>query len=223
MPGFFCSGDRCRVRYSAQYRSSRRALADRIDCDVRFREVAARHPIRTIALRTSEPTPGTLPRCFESYSREHSYADRTAQVYSPFVTCSHLAVRANRSAGDQQRRQTESEMMKKIALLSIVAAAFLLGGRESCFAAEPNTYQVTGPILELSDTKIAVQKGKERWELARDPSTKATSELKVGDKVTITYTMRAKKIEVKSAGNAGDDAKAGASVSPSPATAPAKR
>jgi hypothetical protein len=47
--------------------------------------------------------------------------------------------------------------------------------------------------------------------------------MKVGDKVTITYTMRAKKIDVKSSSKEGDKASAGASPSPSPVTAPAKR
>lgn len=59
------------------------------------------------------------------------------------------------------------------------------------------TYQVTGPVLEVNDSMIAVQKGKDRWEIARDSSTKVTGELKVGAKVTITYTMSATDVEVK--------------------------
>ena len=58
-------------------------------------------------------------------------------------------------------------------------------------------YQVTGPVLELTDSKIVVQKGKERWEIARTPDTKVTGALKVGSKVTIEYTMTAKTIEAK--------------------------
>ena len=58
------------------------------------------------------------------------------------------------------------------------------------------TYQVTGPVLEVTDTTITVQKGKEKWQLARDKETKA-SDVKVGDKVTIEYTMSAKSIESK--------------------------
>ena len=112
--------------------------------------------------------------------------------------------------------------MKKSALLSIVAATLFLAGNNS-FAAEPNTYQVTGPVLEVKDDIIAVQKEKERWEIARDSNTKASGDVKVGDKVTITYTMRAKKIDVKSGGKEGDNAASGASPSPSPVTAPAKR
>jgi hypothetical protein len=52
-------------------------------------------------------------------------------------------------------------------------------------------------VLELTDTKIVVQKGKERWEIARTPETKVTGDLKVGSKVTIEYTMTAKAVEVK--------------------------
>jgi hypothetical protein len=58
-------------------------------------------------------------------------------------------------------------------------------------------YQVTGPVLELTDSKIVVQKGKEKWEIARTPDTKVTGALKVGSKVTIEYTMTAKTIEAK--------------------------
>jgi hypothetical protein len=56
---------------------------------------------------------------------------------------------------------------------------------------------VTGPVLEVTDTKIVVQKGKEKWELARTPDTKVTGDLKVGAKVTLEYSMTAKSVEVK--------------------------
>jgi hypothetical protein len=58
-------------------------------------------------------------------------------------------------------------------------------------------YQVTGPVLEVSDSKIVVQKGKEKWEIARTPDTKVTGNLKVGAKVTIEYSMTAKAVDVK--------------------------
>jgi hypothetical protein len=58
-------------------------------------------------------------------------------------------------------------------------------------------YQVTGPVVEVSDTKIVVMKGKDRWELARTPDTKVSGELKKDAKVTIEYTMTAKSVEVK--------------------------
>jgi hypothetical protein len=65
--------------------------------------------------------------------------------------------------------------------------------------AATKTYQVTGPVLEVNDTMIAVQKGKDRWEIARDASTKVTGDLKVGSKVTIEYRMTATAVDVKPA------------------------
>jgi hypothetical protein len=68
------------------------------------------------------------------------------------------------------------------------------------FAAGPKTYQVTGPVLEVTKDSVVVQKGKEKWEIALDASTKVKGELKVGAKVTIEYTMKAVAVEVKDAG-----------------------
>jgi len=64
-------------------------------------------------------------------------------------------------------------------------------------AASPRTYQVTGPVLEVTNDLIAVQKGKERWEVARNSNTKITGDIKVGAKVTVTYTMTAASVEAK--------------------------
>ena len=58
-------------------------------------------------------------------------------------------------------------------------------------------YQVTGPVLEITDTKIVVEKDKEKWEIARDKDTKVTGELKKGAKVTVQYRMTATSIESK--------------------------
>jgi len=65
---------------------------------------------------------------------------------------------------------------------------------------------VTGPVLEVNDSMIAVQKGKDRWELDRNADTKVNGDVKVGDKVTVSYTMTAKNVEVK-AGKAEKGAK----------------
>ena len=50
---------------------------------------------------------------------------------------------------------------QSIAALSVAGALFLtlpaLGGPQA------KTYQVTGPVLELTDTTIVVQKGEEKW------------------------------------------------------------
>lgn len=81
--------------------------------------------------------------------------------------------------------------------MKIVLSAILLTFSVSAFAAK--TYQVTGPVLEVSDTKIVVQKGKDKWEIERTAGTKVNGDLKVGEKVTIEYTMAADTIEVKDA------------------------
>jgi hypothetical protein len=94
-------------------------------------------------------------------------------------------------------------MKTAFSLLAVVSLAL----SSAAFAAGAKTYQVTGPVLEVTDTMVAVQKGKDRWEINRDANTKVTGDLKVGDKVTVTYTMSATDVEVKP----GKGAKGGAS------------
>jgi cytochrome c1 len=77
-------------------------------------------------------------------------------------------------------------------LVRTLVAVFAIAVAGSAWA-----YQVTGPVLELTDTKIVVQKGKEKWELARTPDTKVKGDLKVGSQVTIEYSMTAKSVDVK--------------------------
>ncbi|MEK6550827.1 MAG: hypothetical protein AABZ50_04220 [Pseudomonadota bacterium] len=55
-------------------------------------------------------------------------------------------------------------------------------------------YQVTGPVVEVSDAAIVVQKGKEKWEIRRDANTKVTGDVKKGAKVTVHYIMTATSI-----------------------------
>src|SRR5436189_3002048 len=86
--------------------------------------------------------------------------------------------------------------MKTKTALSLLAAASLALS-SSAFAAGAKTYEVTGPVLEVNDSMIAVQKGKDRWEINRDSSTKVTGDVKVGDKIHITYTMTATEADVK--------------------------
>jgi hypothetical protein len=85
--------------------------------------------------------------------------------------------------------------MKLNTLFSLFAAG-MLALSSSAFAGA-KSYQVTGPITEVNDSMIVVMKGKERFEINRDANTKVTGDLKVGDKVTIMYTMTAKEVEVK--------------------------
>jgi hypothetical protein len=72
----------------------------------------------------------------------------------------------------------------------ILAATAFLFSATAAFAA-PHTYQVTGPVLELTDTSITVSKGKDNWKLTRDANTKLPANIKVGSKVTIEYSMTA--------------------------------
>ncbi len=90
----------------------------------------------------------------------------------------------------------KSRTLRGVALALALSAG--LGAFPSAAAAATRTYQVTGPVLEVTDTMIAVQKGKDRWEIARDAGTRITGDLKVGAKVTIEYRMTAATVEVKS-------------------------
>lgn len=89
--------------------------------------------------------------------------------------------------------------MKMTILRALPLAVVLTLGASATWAETAKTYQVTGPVLEVSDTMIAVQKGKDRWEIQRDASTKVSGDLKVGAKVTIEYRMTATAVEVKPA------------------------
>ena len=83
--------------------------------------------------------------------------------------------------------------MRKIGVLGLaillLCASIALGATK--------TYQVTGPVLEVKADMIAVQKGKDRWEIIRDANTKVTGDLKVGSRVTIEYRMTATSVDVK--------------------------
>ena len=65
----------------------------------------------------------------------------------------------------------------------------------SAFAAKK--YQVTGKVLELTDSMIVVQKDDDKWEIERNADLKVEGELKVGAKVTIHYRMVADSVESK--------------------------
>ena len=84
--------------------------------------------------------------------------------------------------------------MKRAAIVAVVVAIIVAA---AAFAGSVKTYQVTGPVLEIKDTMIVVQKGKDKWEIAKDANTKVKGDLKVGAKVTVQYEMKATDIEVK--------------------------
>lgn len=107
----------------------------------------------------------------------------------PFIACGWLAGFA------------QETLTKGIEMTSFKPVALALGlavfSSTSAFAGSANTYQVTDPVLEVKDDMVAVQKGKDQWELARDASTKVNGDLKVGAKVTIQYRMIATQVDVK--------------------------
>jgi hypothetical protein len=99
-------------------------------------------------------------------------------------------------------------MMKR----RLMVLALLLSMSPFAVAAAPKTYQVTGPVLAITGSVITVQKGTEKWEIALDPATKTTGDLKVGAKVTIEYQMKATTITVKPAAAKGAAAPAAAAA-----------
>ncbi|MCC6449364.1 MAG: hypothetical protein IT574_02230 [Candidatus Aureabacteria bacterium] len=78
----------------------------------------------------------------------------------------------------------------------LVAAMAVLFAVTVVWAAE-KTYQVTGPVTELTDSMLVVDKKGEMHQIARTADTKVKGDLKVGEKVTVKYTMTATQIEVK--------------------------
>jgi hypothetical protein len=84
-------------------------------------------------------------------------------------------------------------MNTRIFLASIAALALSLE------ASAADKYQVTGPVVELTDKTIVVEKGteRERHEFVRSADTKVNGELKVGSTVTVMYIMTATSVEVK--------------------------
>lgn len=82
--------------------------------------------------------------------------------------------------------------MNKIALVSLVVAL-----SPAAFAAK--TYQVTGNVTSVNDKTIVVEKGKEKFEISRDATTKVSGDPAVGSKATVYYSMAAAEIEVKGA------------------------
>ena len=80
--------------------------------------------------------------------------------------------------------------MKSLKLIGVAALA-------SALTLPVFAYQVTGPVVEVTDKSITVKKGDENWKIAKDANTKTMGDVKVGEKVTVMYGMNASSIEVK--------------------------
>lgn len=89
--------------------------------------------------------------------------------------------------------------MRRIGM-GLLAAGLLAG---SAFAGSAKSYQVTGPVMDVSADVITVQKGKDSWEIAKTAATKGGADVQKGDKVTVYYTMTASEIEKKGTAKAG--------------------
>ena len=91
-----------------------------------------------------------------------------------------------------------------ISLCAAAICGIILLATPATAAPQAKSYQVTGPVLEVTDTSITVEnKNGEKWQVARDAGTKISGDIKVGSKVTIQYRMVALNVEVK-----GDKAEA---------------
>lgn len=81
--------------------------------------------------------------------------------------------------------------MRTVYAFAAVAALFAT----PALAAGAKSYQVTGPVLEVTADTVTVQKGSEKWQINTGGT--APAGLKAGDKVTVEYTMTATKITAK--------------------------
>ena len=87
----------------------------------------------------------------------------------------------------------------------IVAAVAIALCAAGAFAAQEE-YQMTGPIIQVDDTKITLEKDKVTREFTRDASTTIKGDLKVGAKATVFYKLVAISAEVKDSGAAAKPA-----------------
>jgi hypothetical protein len=93
--------------------------------------------------------------------------------------------------------QKEFKMKRIIWFLTIVCVASALGFGAGMSAAG-KSYQFTGTVKSSDGGMLTVEKSaKEVWTFSTDKDTKGTA--KVGDKVTVYYTMVATQIEAKAA------------------------
>jgi len=98
----------------------------------------------------------------------------------------------------------DSVFMKRLLVFGAVVAmcgAVALAADEASVARnlKVDKYQVTGPVVAVTDSKIVIQKDDGKWEIAREAASKVTGDIKVGDKVTVAYKMIAVSIEAKAA------------------------
>ena len=88
--------------------------------------------------------------------------------------------------------------MKRMALMALLLALSMILGFGAGMSAAGKSYQFTGTVKSNEGGTLTVEKSaKETWTFTTNKDTKGTA--KVGDKVTVYYTMVATEIEVKAA------------------------
>jgi hypothetical protein len=104
-------------------------------------------------------------------------------------------------------------MMKTKTTFSLLAVVSL--ALSGVAFAGGKTYQATGQVVKVSASMVVIQSGTQKWEIARDTTTKVKGDLKKGNTVTVTYTMNATAMDVK--------AMPAATASPAAKATPAKK
>lgn len=135
-------------------------------------------------------------------ARDFLNSRKSAPSITPERPTTH---RHNRWYKKRPQEQPKQHTMKKLLIAFLIAPFCAFAADKPAKAEKPaapkaekaDKYQVTGPVAEVSDTKIVVLKGTERFEVARTADTKVTGDLKVGAKVTIKYVMTAATVDVK--------------------------
>ncbi len=88
--------------------------------------------------------------------------------------------------------------MKRNAWMALLVAVALAIGFGAGMSAAAKSYQFTGTVTASDGGTLTVEKSaKEIWTFQTNKDTKGTA--KVGDKVTVYYTMTATEIEAKAA------------------------
>jgi hypothetical protein len=127
---------------------------------------------------------------FLNFTDQAAFESSVAAVPSAFLVSSHGL---NLKPNSHRYHLT----MKTDLMLKIVVLCGFLGSGVASAAPQAKSYQVTGPVMEVTDKAITVKKGEDNWQIARDAGTKIDGDLKVGAKVTIHYRMVATDVEVK--------------------------
>ena len=127
-----------------------------------------------------------------------------------------------RSDTHQPRIHSSMNSLHKAFFAAATAGTlWLTAAATPALAATPTTYDATGPVVEMTDTTLTIMyHGKDKWTFARDTTTKGADAVKVGDKITVHYTMMAGSVDMAK-GSVAAPAKKGDKKATAPAAAAA--